>query len=68
MPIFILTIIVQIALVVHVIKTGRNTMWIWAIVMLPAIGSVAYFIIEILPTLMQTRAGWKAKKNLGKPY
>lgn len=66
MPIFVLTIIVQIALVVHVMKTGRNTMWIWAIVMLPAIGSVAYFIVEVLPSLMQTRTGWQAKKSLGK--
>jgi hypothetical protein len=66
MPIFILTIIVQIALVVHVMKTGRNTMWIWAIVMLPAIGAIAYFFVEILPSLMQTRTGWQAKKGLEK--
>ena len=62
MPFFALSIIVQIAFVIHILKTGRNTTWIWVVMMLPAAGAAAYFFIEILPDLLGTRTGWKAKK------
>jgi len=61
--IFILTLAVQAGLIVHVIKTGRSTLWIWAIALLPAAGSLAYVAVEILPeifggrTARRTRAG-----------
>ena len=61
--IFILTLAVQAGLIVHVIKTGRNTLWIWAIALLPAAGSLAYVVVEILPqafggrTARRSRAG-----------
>lgn len=61
--IFILTLALQAALIVHVIKTGRNNLWIWAIALLPAAGSLAYVVVEILPgvfggrTARRTRAG-----------
>src|SRR5258708_8787692 len=61
--IFILTLALQAALIVHVIRTGRNNLWIWAIALLPAAGSLAYIAVEILPeifggrTARRTRAG-----------
>jgi hypothetical protein len=61
--IFILTLALQAGLIVHVVKTGRNTLWIWAIALLPAAGSLAYVAVEILPELFggrtarRTRAG-----------
>jgi hypothetical protein len=61
--IFILTLALQAALIVHVIKTGRNNLWIWAIALLPAAGSLAYIGVEILPAILggrtarRTRAG-----------
>lgn len=61
--IFIITLAVQAGLIVHVIKTGRNSLWIWAIALVPAAGSLAYLIVEILPgmargqTARRTRAG-----------
>ena len=60
---FILTLAIQAGLIVHVIKTGRNTLWIWAIALIPAAGSLAYVVVEILPevfgsrTARRTRAG-----------
>ena len=57
MPVFIISILIQVALVAHVIKTGRNTLWIWALIFLPLAGSLAYFAIEILPELVGGRAG-----------
>ncbi len=64
MPIFILSVIVQVALVVHIIKTGRNTLWIWVVVMLPAAGSIAYLIVEVLPDLFNSRAGRNAGRKI----
>lgn len=64
MPIFILSIIIQIALVVHIVKTGRNTTWIWIVVLLPLAGSIAYLIVEILPELLSTRTGRQARRAL----
>lgn len=43
------TIICQIACVVHCVRHGRNTFWIWPLVFFPAVGCVAYFIVEVMP-------------------
>lgn len=64
MPFFILSVIIQVLLIVHIVKTGRNTTWIWIVVLLPAAGAIAYFIVEILPELMGGRSARKAKKKL----
>ena len=59
----ILSLAVQAALIVHVIRTGRNTLWIMAIALLPAAGSLAYVVVELLPgvvggqTARRTKAG-----------
>ncbi|MGQ8366686.1 tetratricopeptide repeat protein [Glaciecola sp. 1036] len=65
MPFFILSILIQVALVIHVVKTGRNTTWIWIVVMLPVAGSIAYFILEVLPELTNSRAGRNAGRKVG---
>ena len=64
MPFFILSIIIQVGFVLHIVKTGRNTTWIWVVIMLPLAGALAYFIIELLPDLMGSRSGVKAKRSL----
>ncbi|MFC1750873.1 tetratricopeptide repeat protein [Pseudomonadota bacterium] len=64
MPIFIISILIQVALVVHIVKTGRNTTWIWIVAMLPLVGSLAYLIIEVLPGLSGGRSARKVKHNI----
>lgn len=64
MPFFIISILLQVALVVHIVKSGRNTMWIWIVVMLPMAGSIAYLLLEVLPELMAGRAGRSVKRNI----
>jgi hypothetical protein len=49
------SVLIQILCIVHVIKTGRNQMWIMAIGFMSLIGCAAYFIAEILPTLGHNR-------------
>ena len=60
----ILSIAVQAGLIVHVIKTGRNSLWIWAIALLPPAGPIAYVLVELLPDLFGGRAGWRARAGM----
>ena len=57
----VLSIAVQAGLIVHVIKTGRNSLWIWAIALLPPAGPLAYLAVEILPDLVGGRTARRAK-------
>lgn len=66
MHILILSVLIQLAFVLHIVKTGRNTTWIWIVVMLPLAGSIAYLIVEVLPELLSSRNGRKASSNLKK--
>ncbi len=49
------SVLIQILCIVHVIKTGRNQMWIMAIGFLSLIGCAAYVIAEILPGMGHNR-------------
>ena len=65
MPIlFILSILLQVGLVIHCIKTGRNTIWIWVIVLLPVAGPIAYVAVEVLPELWGSRTTQRAVKGV----
>lgn len=44
---YYITIILQAACVIHCLRKGRQTTWIWAIIFLPLIGCIAYIAIEI---------------------
>ena len=43
--------LIQLGLIVHVFKTGRPYWWIWILLIAPAIGGLAYVLIELLPAL-----------------
>lgn len=64
MPFFGLSLIIQIALAIHVFKTGRETYWIFIIVFLPVVGAALYFFTQLLPDLGQSRGVHKAKNSL----
>lgn len=66
MPLIVISILLQVALVLHIVKTGRNTTWIWIVVMLPLAGSIAYFIIEVLPDLMAGKTGRSVSRTISK--
>ena len=52
---FIASIAVQLVCVVHAVRTGRTQPWIYIIVFLPMVGSLAYFLVEVLPGIANTR-------------
>jgi hypothetical protein len=63
MPFFILSILIQVGLVIHIIKTGRNTIWIWVVVLLPLAGPIAYVAVEVLPELFGSRGARRLMSN-----
>jgi hypothetical protein len=63
MPVYALSLLIQIAIIVHIFKTGRNIYWVW-VVFVPIVGPLAYFIVEILPELGNYRAVRKANKAI----
>jgi hypothetical protein len=60
----ILIWLVQLALIVHVLKTGRSRYWIMMLIFMPMIGGIAYFVIELLPEFSGSMAGQRAVRNV----
>jgi hypothetical protein len=68
MAILIVTLLIQAAFIIHVIKTGRNQLWIWVLIIpgLAFVGMVAYLFVEILPELFRSRAAQRTARGLRK--
>lgn len=62
----ILSIIVQIVLIVHCIRTGRNWLWVTVLLFLPGVGSIAYVLVEILPGLVSSRGTKRAVRGVSR--
>ena len=65
-PFFLLTLLLQAGLIVHVIRTGRNSLWVWAIALIPLAGSLAYLVVEVLPALFGGQAARRARAGMRK--
>jgi len=66
MPFMILSVLIQLLLVIHIFKTGRNTTWIWVVIAIPMVGSLAYVVVEIIPPFMNSYKGKEAQKSMVK--
>src|ERR1700683_3723623 len=64
MLLLILSVLLQAGLIVHVIKTGRNQIWIWALILLPLAGPIAYIAVEILPDLFRSRTAQRTARGV----
>ncbi len=60
MPALSLVVILQIIAVVHLFRTGRNMTWLFLIILVPLIGSIAYFIVEVMPSLQNSPGARRA--------
>jgi hypothetical protein len=65
MPAFGLSFIIQVALIVHVLRTDRPYYWIM-IIFIPGIGPLVYFIVELLPGFLGTRQARGAVRGVMK--
>jgi hypothetical protein len=54
---FGLSLLIQLALIVHVLRTGRPLWWILILLIAPFFGSLAYALVEIIPGLGARSAG-----------
>jgi len=61
---FLISIVIQVLLIIHCIRTGRNTLWIWAIALLPAAGPMAYVLVELVPGLFNNRGTRRAVRGV----
>ena len=55
MILYLLILALQVYCVIDVIRRGRNSLWIMALIFLPVASAIAYFVVEILPTLQHNR-------------
>lgn len=55
---------IQIALVVHVLKTGRNRVWVYLLIFIPLLSALAYLLIELLPEWSSSIGGQRARRGL----
>ena len=69
-----LSILIAIALCVHVVRSGRELYWLWIILIFQPLGGLVYFVAIVLPELMggrtARRIGQTARETLdpGKAY
>lgn len=62
----ILSVAVQVSLIIHVIKTGRNQIWIWVLALLSLPGAIAYIAVEVIPDLFRSRTAQRTARGLRK--
>ena len=63
-PLFILVLVVQVILIVHCVRTGRNTLWIWVLALLSLAGAIAYIAVELIPDLFRSRTARSALRGV----
>ena len=66
MTYLILSILVQVILIIHVIKTGRNQIWIWVLALLSIPGAIAYIVVELLPDVFRSRTAQRTARGFKK--
>jgi hypothetical protein len=62
----IASIALQAVLIVHCIKTGRNQIWIWALLLLPIAGVIAYVAAELIPDLLRSKTTQRTVRGVKK--
>jgi hypothetical protein len=62
----ILSLLIQVILIIHVIKTGRNQIWIWVLALLSLPGAIAYIVVELIPDLFRSRTAQRTARGIKK--
>ena len=66
MSYLILSIVIQVLLIIHVIKTGRNQIWIWVLALLSLPGAIAYIVVELIPDFFRSSTAKRTARGLKK--
>ncbi len=51
----------MVTMVIHAVRSGKVFPWLYVIVFLPLVGSIAYFLAEVLPEMLRSPGGEKLK-------
>ncbi|MGH8264736.1 MAG: tetratricopeptide repeat protein [Steroidobacterales bacterium] len=66
MRFYLISLALTVAIVVHIVKTGRDRFWIYIVVFLPMAGPIAYLVVEVLPGLWRSRGTQRAMRSVRK--
>ena len=61
----LLHFIIAVALAVHAMKTGRSQWWLFILLLVPLIGSIAYVVIELIPAMFRSQGAKKVATEIG---
>jgi hypothetical protein len=64
MPVALVLVLLDITLVYHAAKTGRLQPWAFIILMVPAIGALAYIVVELLPEMLGGPHAQQARRRV----
>ena len=62
----IVSIVIQVLLIVHCVKTGRSWIWIWVLALLSFPGIIAYVAVELVPDLFRSTPARRAARGMKK--
>ncbi|WP_296595129.1 tetratricopeptide repeat protein [Phenylobacterium sp.] len=63
LPLLGLSLVLSIALAVHVVRTGRELFWLWIILIFQPLGGLVYFIAIVLPDLTRGPAAQRLERS-----
>jgi hypothetical protein len=61
----LLHLFIAVGLAVHAMKTGRSQWWLFILLLVPLIGSIAYVVIELIPAMFRSQGAQKVASNIG---
>ncbi|MET0245805.1 MAG: tetratricopeptide repeat protein [Sphingomonas sp.] len=61
---YLAIVALQVACIIHLFRTGRNTLWLTALIFLPVASAIAYVVIEVLPGMQGNRHVRTARANV----
>ncbi len=61
----LLHIVIAVGLAIHAMKTGRSQWWLFILLLVPLLGSIAYVLVEIVPALLNSGGARAMKNNIG---
>jgi hypothetical protein len=67
LAVYIVSGLLSLGMIVHCIKTGGNTIWVYVLVVLmsmPFVGAALYAGVEILPGLLRSRTSQRAMRGI----
>src|SRR5215475_10659567 len=66
MPLALILLLVNAMLIIHAAKTGRFWPWAYVVLLLPGLGALGYVIVELMPEVMGSPGGRKARKRISR--